>query len=67
MRGMTPTVRKHDIYTQFWLAEAATDDRTILKLIIEMYVVNAYMQLADNFQNPFDKLTMNILKERPTF
>ena len=32
--GDDSTMRKHDIHTQFWLAEAATDDRIILKLII---------------------------------
>ena len=49
------------MHIQFWLAEAATDDRIILKLITGMY-----MQLADNVQDPSGKLTVKILKERPT-
>jgi len=48
-------------HTQFWLAEAATDEKIILKLVLDMHVVNAYKQLADNFQDPSDKLTANIL------
>ena len=49
-------MRKHNIHIQFWLAEAARNEMIILKSIIEMYVVNAYTQLANKFQDPSARL-----------